>query len=110
LALASRHPLAAAVARAANAKEPLCAVEELGQGVRGKVNGLEVRLGGPSFCRAAHEAERIMRANPEASALAFRHGADVQVFAVCQQLRHDGVQVVADLRKGFGTEIVSGDR
>jgi P-type Cu2+ transporter len=111
LALASRHPLAAAVARAANAKEPLCAVEEPAQGVRGKVNGVEVRLGRPSICGAAHEAERIMRANPEASAIAFRHGADVHVFAVCQQLRRDAVQVVADLkRKGFGIEIVSGDR
>jgi P-type Cu2+ transporter len=111
LALASRHPLAAAIARAANAKEPLCAVEESGQGVRGKVNGVEVRLGRPSFCGAAHEAERTMRANPEASAIAFRHGADVHIFAVCQQLRRDAVQVVADLkRKGFGIEIVSGDR
>jgi len=49
LALTSRHPLAAAVARAANAKEPLSAVEEPGQGVRGEVNSIELRLGRPSF-------------------------------------------------------------
>jgi Cu2+-exporting ATPase len=51
LALASHHPVAAAVARAANAKSPLAGiVEQPGQGVRGVVDGEEVRLGRPSFC------------------------------------------------------------
>ena len=111
LALTSRHPLAAAVARAANAKEPLSAVEEPGQGVRGEVNSIELRLGRPSFCGAEREAERIMQADPEASAIAFRHGGNVHVFAVSQRLRSDAATVVADLkRKGFAIEIVSGDR
>lgn len=111
LALASRHPLAAAVARASNAKEPLNAVEEPGQGVRGEVNGVELRLGRPSFCRAEREAERVVQADPEASAIAFRHGADVHIFAVRQRLRCDAKAVVAELKhKGFATEIVSGDR
>ncbi|MDO9062066.1 MAG: heavy metal translocating P-type ATPase, partial [Bradyrhizobium sp.] len=51
LALASHHPVAAAVARASNAKAPLAgAVEEPGQGVRASVDGRELRLGRPSFC------------------------------------------------------------
>ncbi len=111
LALASRHPLAAAVARAAGAKEPLGAVEEPGQGMRGEVNGVEVWLGRPSFCGAVCEAERIVRADPEASVIAFRHGTEVHVFAVRQRLRSDAVKVVADLkRNGFAIEIASGDR
>jgi Cu2+-exporting ATPase len=111
LALTSRHPLAAAVARAANAKEPLNAVEEPGQGVRGEVNGIALRLGRPSFCGAEQEAERIMQADPEASAIAFRRGADVHVFAVRQRQRSDAADVVADFRRhGFAIEMLSGDR
>ena len=51
LALSSRHPVAAAVARASKAKAPLPGVvEEPGQGVRGFLHGKELRLGRPSFC------------------------------------------------------------
>ncbi len=111
LALASRHPLAAAVARAARAKEPLSAIEEPGQGVCGEWQGVELRLGRPSFCGAERAAGEIRLADPEASVIAFRHGDDVHVFAVRQRLRSDAVDVVADLkRKGFAIEIVSGDR
>jgi Cu2+-exporting ATPase len=111
LALASRHPLAAAVARAAGAKEPLSAVEEAGQGVRGEWQGVELRLGRPSFCDAERAASQIVLADPDASVIAFRHGDDVHVFTVRQRLRSDAVDVVADLkRKGFAIEIVSGDR
>jgi P-type Cu2+ transporter len=57
------------------------------------------------------EAERIVQADPEASAIAFRHGTDVHIFAVRQRLRCDAKAVVAELkRKGFAIEIVSGDR
>ncbi len=56
LALGSRHPLAAALARAANAKVPLSAIEEPGQGIRCEFDGTELRLGRPSFCDADHEA------------------------------------------------------
>jgi Cu2+-exporting ATPase len=111
LALASRHPLAAAVARAANAKVPLSAAEEPGQGVRGEWEGIELRLGRPSFCGAERAADEIMLADPEASVIAFRHGCDVHVFAVRQRLRGDAADVVADLKsKGFAIEILSGDR
>jgi len=99
------------VARAADAKVPLSAVEEPGQGVRGEWQSVELRLGRPSFCGAERTADQIMLADPEASAIAFRHGSDVHVFAVRQRLRGDAADVVADLkRKGFAIEIVSGDR
>jgi P-type Cu2+ transporter len=111
LALASRHPLAAAVARAANAKTPLSAIEEPGQGVRGEWRGIELRLGRPSFCGDENAADEITGADPEASAIAFRYGNDVHILAVRQRLRADAGEVVAHLkRNGFAVEILSGDR
>ncbi len=111
LALASRHPLAAAVARAAKAKVPLNAVEEPGQGVCGEWQGIELKLGRPSFCGAERAAEAIVQADPEASAIAFQYGTEFHVFAVRQRLRSDAVDIVAGLkRKGFAIEILSGDR
>src|SRR4051812_10637903 len=75
LALASHHPVAAAVARAARARAPLADVEEVaGQGVRGFVDGVEVKLGRPSFCEADQPANEILCGDPEASVVAFRHG------------------------------------
>jgi Cu2+-exporting ATPase len=100
------------VARAAGAKVPLAgAVEEPGQGVRGELDGVEVRLGRASFCGADHQADAIGSADPEASAIAFRHGDEVHVFAVRQRLRADAAGVIAALkRRGLAIEIVSGDR
>jgi len=109
LALASRHPLAAAVARAAGAQTPLDAVEVPGQGVRCEQDGIELRLGRPSFCGA--DAGPIVGAGPEASAIAFACGPEHYVLAVRQQLRGDSVDVIARLkRRGFEIEILSGDR
>jgi Cu2+-exporting ATPase len=112
LALTSRHPLAAAVARAARAKVPLeGAVEEPGQGVSAVVDGVEVRLGRPSFCGAEREAEALAMADPEGSHIAFAFGHERCVFAVRQRLRTDAVAVIAGLRqRGLGVEILSGDR
>jgi Cu2+-exporting ATPase len=111
LALSSRHPLAAAVARAAHAKEPLNAVEEPGQGVRCNHDGIELRLGRPSFCGACGDARNIVYADPEASAIAFAYGAEHYVFAVRQKLRSDAADVIARLKRdGFAVEILSGDR
>ena len=112
LALSSRHPVAAAVARAAKAVSPLRSIEEeSGQGVHGMVDGCEVRLGRPSYCRADAEANAILSRDPEASVVAFRHGEACHVFAVRQRLRPDAAAVVDKLRRcGIGVEIVSGDR
>ena len=112
LALASHHPVAAAVARAAGARTPLAGVQEVaGQGVCGTVGGLEVRLGRPSFCGADQIANEILCRDPEASVVAFRHGDVRHVFAVRQRLRSDAAGAVATLVKaGIEVEILSGDR
>ena len=112
LALASHHPVAAAVARAARAKSPLSGAEEIaGQGVRGLVDGLEVKLGRPSFCGAEELANDILCRDPEASVVAFRHGDACHVFAVRQRLRSDAAATIAALRQGgMEVEILSGDR
>ncbi len=112
LALASHHPVAAAIARAAKTKIPLTGIEEVaGQGVSGVFEGLEIRLGRPSFCGADQLADEILYNDPEASVVAFRHGEARHVFAVRQRLRPDAAAVIAALRRnGFDVEILSGDR
>lgn len=112
LALASHHPLAAAVARAAGAKWPLDgASEEPGRGVRAEVDGVEVRIGSAEFCDAQCQVEDLALTDPQASAIAFRHGDARCVFAVRQQLRIDAVSVMGRLKRaGLGIEILSGDR
>lgn len=112
LALASRHPLAAAVARAAGAATPLAgAVEEPGQGVRAVCDGLEFRLGRPSYCDAERQAEAIGLADPEASMIALAYGAERFIFAVRQRLREDAPAIITRLKQeGYAVEILSGDR
>ena len=112
LALASHHPVAAAVARASNAKSPLAGiVEEPGQGVRGFVDGEEVRLGRPSFCKADELANEILSLDPEVSVVAFSRGEARHVFSVRQRLRPDAQVTVSALQaRGITVEILSGDR
>ena len=111
LALATRHPLAAAVARAAGAsvggaKVPLeGAIEEPGQGVSAVVDEIELRLGRPSYCGAEREAEALAHSDPQSSQIAFAHGEDRYVLAVRQRLRGDAVAVIAELRgRGLALE------
>jgi Cu2+-exporting ATPase len=112
LALSSKHPVAAAVARAAGATTLLDGVqEEPGQGVHGMIDGVEVRLGRPSWCGADREANEILHGDPEASVVAFRQGEACHVFAVRQRIRPDAASVVLALnRAGINVEILSGDR
>lgn len=112
LALSSRHPVAAAVARKAGAAAPLPDIqEEPGQGVHGFHEGRPIRLGRPSFCGADDIANEILCRDPEASVVAFSHGESRYAFAVRQQLRPDAAEVVAALiRMGIAIEIMSGDR
>ena len=112
LALTSHHPVAAAVARAANARSPLVgAVEQPGQGVRAFIDGVEVKLGRPSFCGADRMANELLVCDPEVSAVAFSRGDARYVFAVRQQLRPDAPAMIGALQaRGIATEIVSGDR
>lgn len=111
LALSSHHPVAAAVARASNAKAPLIgATEEPGQGVRANIGGVEARLGRPSFCGAEEMAADRARLDPEASCVAFSFGREKHVFSVRQALRPDASAVIADLKKRhIAVEILSGD-
>ncbi|WFU54446.1 heavy metal translocating P-type ATPase [Bradyrhizobium pachyrhizi] len=112
LALSSRHPVAAAVARKAGATSPLPNIEEEpGQGVCGLHEGRLIRLGRPSFCGADGLANEMLCRDPEASVVAFSHGESKYAFAVRQRLRPDAAEVVAGLaRMGIAVEIVSGDR
>ncbi|UEM15567.1 cation-translocating P-type ATPase [Bradyrhizobium barranii subsp. barranii] len=111
LALSSHHPVAAAVALAAGARSPIVgAVEEAGQGVRAVVDGVELRLGRPSFCRA----EALVGSatlDPEASIVAFSKGTEKFILSVRQGLRPDAQAVIAALKaRNIGIEILSGDR
>lgn len=111
LALSSRHPLAAVVVRATGATAPICAVEEPGQGVCCTFDGVELRLGRPSFCDAERRAADVLETDPEASVIAFAHDDERHVLAVRQRLRSDAIETVASLKKaGFAVEVVSGDR
>ncbi|BAM91140.1 nitrogen fixation protein FixI [Bradyrhizobium oligotrophicum S58] len=112
LALSSHHPVASAVAQAAKARSPLMgAVEEPGQGVRAVVDGVEIRLGRPSFCGAEALASRNANLDPEASVVAFSRGTEAFLFSVRQGLRPDAAKIIAGLqRRGIEVEILSGDR
>src|SRR6266568_7995581 len=100
LALASHHPVAAAVARGSNAKSPLTGVvEEPGQGVRGFLDGVELRLGRPSFCNADGLANEILSHDPEASVVAFSQGDARHALAVRQRLRPDAPAAISALGK-----------
>ncbi|MFZ5738878.1 MAG: heavy metal translocating P-type ATPase [Pseudomonadota bacterium] len=112
LALASHHPVAAAVARAAQAKSPLAGVvEEPGRGVRALFGGEELRLGSPSFCGADAEANKILSEDPEVSVVAFSRGEHRVVFAVRQLLRPDAAKTIDALtNRGIAVELLSGDR
>lgn len=111
LALASRHPLARAVAAAQSSLHPLDNVtEEHGQGVRAIVDDVEARLGSASFCDVDVQAD-LLAHYPGASLIAFRHGAQHAVFFVNQVLRPEAAQTVQALaRLGFEIRILSGDR
>lgn len=112
LALASHHPVAAAVARAAHAKSPLPnVVEEPGRGVRTTFDGEELRLGSPAFCGADAEANQILSEDPEVSVVAFSRGEQRVVFAVRQLLRPDAAKTIdALINRGIAVELLSGDR
>lgn len=112
LALASHHPVAAAVARASQAKSPLSGVtEEPGCGVCCAADGIEIKLGSPLFCDAQHQASAVLDQDPEVSVVAFSRGTERYVFAVRQKLRPDAASVIRALhQRGISTEILSGDR
>uniref|UniRef100_UPI003BAD15A8 heavy metal translocating P-type ATPase n=1 Tax=Stappia sp. TaxID=1870903 RepID=UPI003BAD15A8 len=114
LALSSRHPLAAALARATDAQQPLDDVsEEPGAGVKAVLEGRELRLGSAAFCGLSEDdAEEVLARCPGATLIVFRDGEGAPVpFLVAQRLRPDARATVERLRTaGYGLEILSGDR
>ena len=111
LALASKHPLAKAVASAAGARSPLAAHEFPGQGVTVFHEGKRLKLGSVAYCTAETEAVAVAAAWPDASLIAFRGPERAVVFAVRQAPRPDAKPVIAALRRaGLAIEILSGDR
>ena len=108
LALSSRHPLAAALAREVCERTPYDgAIEEPGQGVRAMIDGAEARLGRPAFCGIAGEAND----EPGASTIAFSHAGRSVTLVVRQKLRADAAETIAELRaRGLDVIILSGDR
>jgi Cu2+-exporting ATPase len=110
LALASRHPLAAAVAREARERVPCPeAVEEPGQGVRAMLDGGEARLGSLAFCGIDPGA--VPAPDPGSSLIAYAERGRNAVFVVRQALRPDAAAVVRSLReRGLELRILSGDR
>ncbi|MEM5584503.1 heavy metal translocating P-type ATPase [Roseibium sp. AS2] len=113
LALASRHPLSAALVKATGALVPLPDVTEVsGAGLDTSVDGVPLRLGSPLFCGApASLAEKVLNDHPGASLLAVRLGDDpVELLAFRQKLRPDARPVLDLLRtQGYALEILSGD-
>ncbi len=113
LALSSRHPLAAALAKAAGGASPFEEVRETaGLGVSARIAGVEARLGSPAFCGAEAEAQAALASDPEASVICFRRGeGPATVFLVRQALREDAAETVRALeRAGRRVLILSGDR
>jgi P-type Cu2+ transporter len=112
LALSSRHPLAAALAREARERVPYAgAVEEPGQGVRAVIDGAEARLGSAAFCGVAGRAGGSPEPEPGTSHIAFSHGGRGAILAVRQTLRSDASQVAKSLAEhGLDLHILSGDR
>ncbi len=110
LALSSRHPLAAALARRARERIPYAgAVEEPGAGVRAAIDGKEARLGSAAFCRIVEN--HVAPTDDEASFIYFAHDGRAAAIAVRQTLRPDAVAVTQALvKRGLDLVILSGDR
>jgi Cu2+-exporting ATPase len=111
LALSSRHPLAAAVAREARDRTPYEGAAEIrGQGVRATIAGSEARLGSASFCGLPDADARTLQRD-DTSVVAFSHQGRTAVLAVQQKLRPDAPAVVQALKaRGLDVVILSGDR
>lgn len=111
LALSSRHPLATAIARQQPGLQPLDNVtEEYGRGVHTTLDGIEARLGSPSFC-AVDVPDELLSRHPEGSLICFRHGDRNAVFIVHQALRPEAAETIRGLaRLGIEAHILSGDR
>jgi len=118
LAAASRHPLARALVRAAEAEgvvvTPAGDVREIpGAGLERATPEGGVRLGSRAFAvpRGRDTAAAVEGDAPGPELWLSRPGALPVRFAFADELREDAGQVVAALRgRGFAVELLSGDR
>jgi len=112
LALSSRHPLAAALARQARDRSPYPgAVEEPGQGVRAVIDGEQARLGSAEFCGLAEGERQTAAGEGDASFIAFAHAGKTAAIPVRQVLRPDAIAVTkALIDRGLRLIVLSGDR
>jgi Cu2+-exporting ATPase len=110
LALASRHPLAVALAKEVRDARPFPDVRESkGEGVSAMIDGVEARLGSLGFCGLA--ATIVPHPASARSMIAFRRGAETAIFEVRQSLRPDAEATLTQLRSmGLYVHILSGDR
>ena len=113
LALASRHPLSAALVKATGAIQPLPDVREVsGAGLETVFEGEALRLGSPLFCDVSEvQIGKALADYPGASLLAVRHGdAPARLLAFRQRLRPGARDVIDQLKEaGYRLEILSGD-
>ncbi|MFT0892381.1 heavy metal translocating P-type ATPase [Pseudochelatococcus sp. G4_1912] len=109
LALSSAHPLSAAVAKEAGRAAPFDAVEEHpGEGVRVLIEGVEARLGSPTFCGFSEAPQPV---NADTSLVAVQLGEQRALLEIRQTLRSDAIAITRDLAKrGLSLFILSGDR
>jgi Cu2+-exporting ATPase len=112
LALSSRHPLAAALSRAARERCPYPgAVEEPGQGVRAIIDGTDARLGSAVFCGVAEDTPAAVGPHTGASFITFAHAEKTATIPIRQTLRPDAVAVTKALSaRGLHVMMLSGDR
>ena len=119
---ASEHPIARAIAAAAERSGALPAVERFenhdGRGVSGLVEGIELYAGRPAFLRAhglaipAAIEEAMSRAQREAktAVLAGWDGEARAVFVVADQVKESSAEAVDRLRElGLRTVLLTGD-
>ncbi len=114
LAKSSHHILARTIATHARKEPPLPDVEELvGEGVRGFLDGEELKLGSRTFCDPENSASTVDNGPAEGrSELWFRRGSRPAIrFLFHQDLKEDATRVVGNLQKlGYRIEILSGDK
>lgn len=108
LARISRHPLSRALVEAAGPGAAAESAREIpGQGIEAAIDGRTVRLG-----RRAFVAPEAPDCDDGSTELWFRDGASAaRRLAFDDALRPDAAAVVAELeRRGYGVELISGDR
>jgi P-type Cu2+ transporter len=105
LAQHSTHPLSKAIAEAASGVEASDVEEVPGQGLRGTINGKEIRLGRWDWCG-------VEAGQSEEMELWLKVGEDSPVrFTFSDQLRPDAVDTITALQgRGLNIRILSGDR